>query len=113
MSDKGKTMKGVRTLGKGTTGVGLCEGGQYRHNKKRPQVLRCTKDGALFAPGEDFLSQRLAAQQHGSRFLPPCFSASACLSLSFTCFSAVSAGGWGGWGQKNRNKGGQGVELVG
>lgn len=55
MSDKGKTMKGVKTMhGKGITGVGLCKGGLAPHNKKRPQVLCFTKDGALFVPGEDF-----------------------------------------------------------
>lgn len=84
-------MKEMRTTEKGTTGVGSCEGGRYHHRKKRPQVLPYTKDGAPFVPREDFLSQRYAAQQHRSTFLPPCFSASACLSLSLTCFPTVSA----------------------
>lgn len=107
MSNKGKTMKGVRTVGKGTTGVGSCERGGRYHRKKRPQVLPCTKDGALFVPGEDFLSQRLAAEQHRSRFLPPSFSASACLSLSLTCFSSVSAWKAGGGGESSTEERGR------
>lgn len=62
MSDKGKTMKGARTMhGKGITGMGLCKGGQHRHDKKGPQVLSHTKDGALFVLGRIFLSEILAA----------------------------------------------------
>lgn len=97
MSNKGKTMKGVRTVGgKPQQGWDLfffsfARGAGAAATRKGPECFTCTKDGALFVTGEDFLSQRSAAQQHRSRFLPPRSSASACLPLSLTCFSTVSA----------------------
>lgn len=62
---------------------------QYHRIKKRPQVPRCTKDGALFVPGEDFLSQRLAAQQHKEQISP---WSPLCLGLSLS-FILVTLGG--------------------
>lgn len=60
MSNKGKTMKGVRTVGKDTTGWDCVRGAGTATTRKGPQVLPCTKDGAFFVPGEDLVWQTLA-----------------------------------------------------
>lgn len=103
-------MKGARTMhGKGITGVGLCKGGRHRHNKKGPQVLSYTKDGALFVPGEDFPFREIGCLTTQEPVSP---TPRLCLSLSLTVSHLFLHCIRVGWGAILEREEGQGEELV-